>query len=51
MKAGLDTAILKKLGSLSGHIGFYYKNLITGGELCLNESSQCLATSVIKLPI
>ena len=51
MKAGLDTAILNKLGSLSGHIGFYYKNLITGEELCLNDNSQCLAASVIKLPI
>lgn len=42
MKAGLDTAILNKLGSLSGHIGFYYKNLITGEELCLNDNSQCM---------
>lgn len=43
--------ILEKLKTAKGKIGFYYKNLITGEEICYNENDTFLAASVIKLPI
>ena len=39
------------MNSIPGHLGFYYKNLITGEEYGVRESEQYGAASVIKLPI
>lgn len=47
----MKTKILEKLKTAKGKIGFYYKNLITGEEICYNENDTFLAASVIKLPI
>jgi len=43
--------IFKLLKSATGKVGFYYKNLVTGEELFLNENQAFQAASVIKLPI
>lgn len=43
--------VLEKLKNAKGKIGFYYKNLVTSEEICLNENDEFLAASVIKLPI
>ena len=43
--------ILSRLGSLSGDIGFYYKNLVTGESFGYRERDMFQAASVIKLPI
>lgn len=42
------TAMLKKQ---QGHVGFYYKDLITGEEFGYQEEEQYNAASVIKLPV
>lgn len=44
-------AIVREIESLPGHLGFYYKNLVTGYEYGLREDEAYLAASVIKLPI
>ncbi|MFV0517996.1 MAG: serine hydrolase [Aminipila sp.] len=43
--------ILKSLAEQPGHIGFFYKNMITGDTLCYNENDCYIPASVIKLPI
>lgn len=43
--------ILKQLSEQTGHVGFYFKNLVTGEELGYQENESFLAASVIKLPI
>ena len=43
--------ILSKLAALPGHIGFYYKNLVTGESFGFHESELFEAASVIKLPV
>lgn len=43
--------ILEKLETVKGKVGFYYKNLVTSEEICLNENDGFLAASVIKLPV
>ncbi len=43
--------ILKRLESLSGKLGFYYKNLITQETITWNEEEPFLAASVIKMYI
>ena len=40
-----------QMDSLPGHLGVYYKNLITGYECGVREDEAFLAASVIKLPI
>ncbi|MBE5784330.1 MAG: serine hydrolase [Clostridiales bacterium] len=48
----LDRAvILDRLSRVPGTVGFYYKDLLTGEELCLNENEEYEAASVIKLPM
>lgn len=47
----LREKILKRLSEQKGHVGFYFKNLVTGEELGYQESEAFLAASVIKLPI
>ena len=35
----------------NGHLGFYYKNLVTGLTFGCREEDAFLAASVIKLPL
>ncbi len=44
-------AIEAELNALPGHLGFYYKNLVTGFEYGIREEEAYLAASVIKLPL
>lgn len=43
--------IVREMETLPGHLGFYYKNLVTGVEYGLREEEVFLAASVIKLPL
>lgn len=47
----MKNMILEKLKTAKGKVGFYYKNLMTGEEICFNENESFLAASVIKLPV
>lgn len=53
MKTELETLqrIAREAEALPGHLGFYYKNLVTGLEYGLRESEAYLAASVIKFPL
>lgn len=51
MEKALESRILRKLGEQKGHVGFYYRNLITGETSGYHENEEFLAASVIKLPI
>ena len=44
-------AIAREMESLPGHLGFYYKNLVTGNTFGIRENQPYLAASVIKLPL
>lgn len=44
-------AIRREMETISGHTGFYYKNLVTGLEYGIREEEAFLAASVIKLPL
>lgn len=44
-------SITEELNTLPGHLGFYYKNLVTGYAYGVRESEPFLAASVIKLPL
>jgi len=48
---GILQAIAREAEALPGHVGFYYKNLVTGLEYGLRESEAYLAASVIKFPL
>ncbi len=43
--------IEKELEVLPGHVGFYYKNLVTGKEYGVREEEIYSAASVIKFPL
>lgn len=43
--------IRAEMETLPGHLGFYYRNLVTGEEYGVNENDAFLAASVIKLPL
>ena len=43
--------IAEEMKSIPGHLGFYYKNLVTGYEYGVNENDAFLAASVIKFPL
>lgn len=43
--------ILENLHKMSGKVGFYYKNLITGETMAFNEAETFRAASIIKLPL
>lgn len=43
--------IAQQMEQLPGHVGFYYKNLVTGYEFGLRAEESYSAASVIKLPI
>lgn len=44
-------AIAEEMKTIPGHLGFYYKNLVTGREFGIREEEAYLAASVIKLPL
>lgn len=44
-------SIAREMETIPGHLGFYYKNLVTGMEFGINENDAYLAASVIKLPL
>lgn len=44
-------AIAEEMETIPGHLGFYYKNLVTGREFGIREEEAYLAASVIKLPL
>ncbi|QHI71499.1 serine hydrolase [Aminipila terrae] len=43
--------ILKEINTIPGHIGFYYKNMVTDECISFNENHHYIPASVIKLPI
>lgn len=45
------TDITEEMKTIPGHLGFYYKNLVTGTEYGVNENDAYLAASVIKFPL
>ncbi len=47
----LKDSIIARLQKQKGHVGFFYKNLVTGETLGFHEQEQFLAASVIKLPV
>ena len=44
-------SIREQMSRIDGHLGFYYKNLITGEEYGVGEDESYLAASVIKFPL
>lgn len=44
-------SISAEMEDLPGHLGFYYKNLVTGYTFGIREEEAFLAASVIKLPL
>lgn len=44
-------AIAAEMETFPGHLGFYYKNLVTGFTFGIREEEPYLAASVIKLPL
>ena len=47
----MDVYVKRQLSSVPGHIGFYYKNLVTGETDGSRQTELFQAASVIKLPI
>lgn len=45
------SSITRQMKDLSGHVGFYYKNLISGQTYGYQAEESYLAASVIKLPL
>lgn len=43
--------IQKEINALPGHLGFYYKNLVTGTEFGIGEEEIYGAASIIKFPL
>jgi len=44
-------AIAREMEHIRGHLGFYYKNLVTGYEFGVRENEAYMAASVIKFPL
>lgn len=44
-------AIRQEMETIPGHLGMYYKNLVTGFTYGVREEENYLAASVIKLPL
>lgn len=44
-------SIAREMETIPGHLGFYYKNLVTGYEYGIRAEEGFLAASVIKLPL
>lgn len=51
MNLDLETTVLPRLKEQTGHVGFYFQNLVTGQTFGYQEKEQFLAASVIKLPV
>ncbi len=51
LSEGLRNQMLKELSQQKGHVGFFYRNLVTGEELGYHEDDRFPAASVIKLPL
>ena len=47
----LREIINEKLRVQKGHVGFWYKNLVTGETIGYQQDEAFLAASVIKLPM
>ncbi len=47
----LKSDILSRLNNIPGKTSFYYKNLVTGDTIAINEDLPMMAASVIKIPI
>lgn len=47
----MEKSIIERLKEQSGHVGFYYRNMVTGEEMAYQSGEQFLAASVIKLPM
>ncbi len=50
-EASVLRSIAAEMESIPGHLGFYYKNLVTGYTFGIREEESYLAASVIKLPL
>lgn len=46
-----ETEILSRLEQIAGKKSFFYKNLVTGQTISINENMPMMAASVIKIPI
>jgi len=44
-------SVAAEMETIPGHLGFYYKNLVTGYTFGIREEEAYLAASVIKLPL
>ena len=44
-------AMAAEIETIPGHVGFYYKNLVTGFEYGVREDETYFAASVIKFPL
>ena len=44
-------SMARQMQDIPGHLGFYYKNLVTGLEFGVNADDAFLAASVIKFPL
>lgn len=44
-------AMAAEMETIGGHVGFYYKNLVTGFEYGVRQDETYFAASVIKLPL
>lgn len=51
MTTELQEKIIAKMKEQKGHVGFWYKNMVTGETLGYQEDEAFLAASVIKLPM
>ena len=43
--------IRREMAAMPGHLGFYYKNLVTGVEFGIRENEIYGAASIIKFPL
>lgn len=44
-------SVIDRMTAQKGHVGYYFKNLVTGEEAGFRENEAFLAASVIKFPI
>ena len=51
MDSNFREKIHRELEEQKGHVGMYYKDLVTGEEFSYNGDEQFFAASVIKLPV
>lgn len=51
MEKSLREEIISGLEQQKGHVGFYYKNMVTGDTLAYRDRDRFSAASVIKLPV